>query len=52
MEENIPFKKYIIIRNTYFDSPTLDILLTVSNFATTCQLAVNYSIVDCLFNIF
>ncbi len=31
---------------------TLDILLTVSNFATTCQLAVIRVLVDCLLNIF
>jgi len=38
--------------NTFFRYSTLDILLTVSNFVTTCQLAVIRVLVDCLINIF
>ncbi len=38
--------------NTLFWKSPLDILLTVSNFATVCQLAVIKVLVDCLFNIF
>ncbi len=38
--------------NTLFWECTLDILITVSNFATTCQLAVIRVLVDCQLNIF
>ncbi len=38
--------------NTLFWQSTLDILLTVSNFATQCQLAVIRLLVDCLLNNF
>ncbi len=41
-----------LVLTIYFDSPLLDILLTVSNFATTCHLAVIRALVDCLLNIF
>ncbi len=48
---------YIIFLNTHLDNTlfwlaTLDILQTVSNFATTCQQAVIRVLVDCLLNIF
>ncbi len=41
-----------LVLTIYFDSLLLDILLTVSKFATTCQLAVIRALVDCLLNIF
>jgi len=40
----------IILGNTLFRESTLDILVTISNFATTCQLAVIRVLVDCLLN--
>jgi len=33
--------------NTLFQKSTLDILLTISNFSTTCQLTVIRVLVDC-----
>ncbi len=42
---------YILLGNTLFRYSTLDILLTVSNYVTTCQLAVIRVLINCLLNI-
>ncbi len=41
----------IFLVTLYFDSPVLDspdIILTLSNFTSICQLTVNRALVDCL----